>query len=83
MNQINAVPIMRTPSAEPTPAPALAPLFGPLEGGDDGDVAAAEDVDICDVCITVEEVGEAVVVVVVAGLVDVGTAEAEAVTGMA
>ena len=90
----------RTPSAEPTPTPAIAPLLSPLEdedededgdGGedddededddnDDGDVSVAKDVDICDVIITVEEVGE--VVVVIAGLVDVGTAEAEAVTGM-
>ena len=65
----------RTPSAAPTPTPALAHLFSPLEDVDDGDVSAAEDVDICDVIITVEEVGEAVVVI--AGLVDVGMAEAD------
>ncbi|KAK0516978.1 hypothetical protein JMJ35_000133 [Cladonia borealis] len=69
---------MRTPSAAPTPTPALAPLFSPLEDDEDddgdGEVSAAEDVDICNVFITVEEVGEAVVI---AGLVDVGTAEAD------
>ena len=71
---------MRTPSAAPTPTPA--PFFSPLEDVDDGDVSAAEDVDICDVIITVEEVGDAVVVIVIAGLVDVGTAEAEVVAGI-
>ena len=62
---------MRTPSAEPTPTPALAPLLSPLEDDDDVD----DDGDVCDVFIAVEEVGEAVVVI--AGPVDVGTAEAD------
>ena len=66
---------MRKPSAVPTPTPALAPLFSPLEDVDDGDVSAAEDVDICDIFITVEEVGEAVFVT--AGPVDVSMAEAD------
>ena len=59
---------MRTPSAAPTPAPALAPLLSPLE----------DDEEACDVLVVVlpvEEVGKAVIVV--AGLVDVGTAEAD------
>lgn len=70
---------MRMPSAAPTPTPA--PLLSALEDDDDGDVSAAEDVDICNVIITVEVVGEAVVVFI-AGPVDVGIAEAKAVTGM-
>lgn len=75
----------RTPSAQPTPTPAMAPLLSPLEDedddedkdedDDDGNVSVAEDIDICDVIITVEDVDE--VVVVIAGLVDVGMAEAE------
>ena len=36
---------MRTWSAAPTPVPALAPLFSPLEDGDDDD----DDVDVCNV----------------------------------
>lgn len=86
INKINAGPRRRrTPSVEATPTPALARLLSPPEDVDDedvddGDVFAAEDVDICDVIITVEEAGEAVVVIT--RLVDVGTAEAEAVIRM-
>ena len=60
--------MMRTPNAAPTPAPALAPLLTPPE----------DDEEACDVLVTVlpvEEGGKAVVVM--AGLVDVGTAEAD------
>ena len=71
--------MMRTPSAAPTPTPALAPSLSPPEDDDDddrdGDVSAAEDVNICNVFITVEEVGEALIVVT--SLADVGTAEAD------
>ena len=65
---------MTTPSVAPTPTPALAPLLSPPEeddddGDDDGDFSAAED--------GVDEAGEAVVV---AGLVEVGAAEADVAT---
>ena len=87
MNKINTLPRMRMPSAEPMHTPAIAPLLSPLgdedeDGDGDGDEGGddEEDDDICDVIITVEEVGD--VGVVIAGLVDVGTAEAEVVTGM-
>ena len=60
--------MMRTPNPAPKPAPALAPLLIPLE----------DDDEACDVLVLVsnmEEVGKAVIVI--AGLVDVGTAEAD------
>lgn len=59
---------MRTPSAAPTPAPALAPLLTPLEDDD-------EACDVLVLAFNVEEVGEAVIVI--ASLVDVGTAEVD------
>lgn len=58
---------MRTPSAAPTPTPALAPLLSPPEDDDDddddddGDVFIAEVPEACEmlvVIITVEDVGE-------------------------
>ncbi len=67
IKKITAAPIMRTPSAAPTPTPALAPLLSPPEDDDDddddddGDVFIAEVPEACEmlvVIITVEDVGE-------------------------
>ena len=67
IKKITAAPIMRTPSAAPTPTPALAPLLSPPEDEDDDDDDDACDVFIAEVpeacemlvvLITVEDVGE-------------------------